>query len=107
MESIIKDLFFGKIKPSEKLTPKDNPEYAALMKQIKGDREYFKTILSADDFTRLDGYEVSNDLIADMQSVEAFTLGFRLGAAIVAEVYQSKDAPPDIWKLLGLDKPHT
>ncbi len=107
MESIIKDLFFGRLKPSEKIMPGDDPEFAALMTQLEGEREYFKGILSEDDFTRLDGYEVSNDLISDMLSAEAFTRGFRLAVTVIAEVYQNRAATPDIWKLLGVDKPNT
>ncbi len=107
MESIIKELFFGRVKPNENLMPGDEPEFAALMKQLDCDREYFKGILSEDDFSRLDGYDVSNDIISDMLSAEAFTRGFRLAVTVIAEVYQNHDAPPDIWKLLGVDKPVT
>lgn len=89
MNSILEQLYFGDIRPDEVIVPK-NPEYRALNKKISISKEYFKNILSENDFKL---FEETFDLSGEscsMHSTEAFIYGFKMGALMMSEVLGGK-----------------
>ncbi|MNE68306.1 hypothetical protein D3C80_1639600 [compost metagenome] len=88
--SILEQLYFGEIRPEEVIVPK-NPEYRALNKKISISKEYFKNILSENDFKL---FEETFDLSGEscsMHSTEAFIYGFKMGALMMGEVLGERE----------------
>lgn len=106
MNSILADLFNGKVMPYENLVPKD-VEFTAMKKQVMDERAYFNGKLSKDDIIRFDRMEEASDTISDMENVESFSRGFRLAAMIFIELLYDKNDLPDVRKLLCIDKTDT
>lgn len=103
MESILTDLFNGKIAPFENLTPND-PEFPSLKQKYLEEKAYFNSKLSEDDLIRHDNLDEMDDIISNMENTEAFIRGFRLASKIMAEVFGGDNELPDILKILSVDK---
>lgn len=89
MTSILEQLYFGEIRPEEVIVPK-NPEYRSLNQKISNSKEYFKSILSENDFKLLEEtFDLSGKSCA-MHSTEAFIYGFKMGALMMGEVVGRK-----------------
>lgn len=75
--SLLEDLYFGKICPSERSLPSD-PKYAEYSKQISELMHILKEKLPLDDFTMIEEAIDLNDMLTSITSASAYTLGFRM-----------------------------
>ncbi|MGG6312876.1 DUF6809 family protein [Paenibacillus macerans] len=90
MPSILEELYAGNILPDEVIVSRD-PNYRPVCRQIYELTEYWRKKLTEDEFCEL---EQLMDLHAQanfMHTTAVFTHGFRLGAAILAEVFAGKE----------------
>ncbi|MEC0254490.1 DUF6809 family protein [Paenibacillus lautus] len=86
MSSFLESLYYGQLNPVEKVASND-PQYGQLSRQISESMDGWKKRLSEDEFREL---EDLLDLYRQVQGLEmaaSFTDGFRLGAAMIIEVY--------------------
>ena len=96
MNSILKDLYEGKIRPHEHVQPKDS-EFQVTNKKIYAEKDYFKSVLSENDYTRLDYLETLYTESGEMETIEAFKRGFEIAMLINSEVYQNTNDFKDIF----------
>ncbi len=89
-KSILHDLFNGKVIPNETIVSK-NPQYTLISDKISAEREFFKGMLSDEDFARLEKVEGMFGDMSSLQDEEAFAFGFRLGAAIMIDVFTGRN----------------
>ena len=104
MESVLADLWNGVIRPKENLSP-NTPEFQDICQKLNNDTAYIKSVLSVEDNRRFDSYEETNDALSNIQNEQAFIRGFRYAALIMIEVYEDKELPPELLKLLNIVKP--
>ncbi len=93
MPTLLESLYYGKLIPSETTVSQD-PEYRQLSRQISESMDSWRSKLSEEDFEEL---EALFDLCQQLQGMElaaSFAQGFRLGAALVFEVYAEGPAYP-------------
>ena len=86
MSTILSALYHGRIHPCEHTDTK-SAKQAAIDDQIEAEHRYFDTKLSPEDGKRLRKME---SLFADSFSfdqADTFCYGFKLGAALMAEVF--------------------
>ncbi|GIO41559.1 DUF6809 family protein [Paenibacillus apis] len=86
MSSLLEQLYFGEIRPEEKIIPK-NPEYKLLNSEISSFKEKLLTSLTEDEVELL---EKIYDLLrksSSIYSTEVFIYGFKMGVQIVTEAY--------------------
>ena len=86
MSSFLESLYYGQLNPVEKVASND-PQYGQLSRQLSESMDGWKKRLSEDEFREL---EDLLDLYRQVQGLEmaaSFTDGFRLGAAMIIEVY--------------------
>ena len=95
MSSLLEQLYFGEIRPEEKIIPK-NPEYKLLNSEISKFKERIKTSLTEDEIELL---ERIYDLLGKSSSIyssEVFIYGFKMGVQIVTEAYTDGNKTSDI-----------
>lgn len=73
MKSILKDFYFGNIRPEE---------------EISDSMQYFKKNLSENDFELLKEMMDLSGQAKAMQAAETFVQGFRMGALTMVEVFE-------------------
>lgn len=88
--SLLEDLYYGKICPSERICSND-PEYSQNSKLISERMHFLKTKLSPEDFTMIEEAMDLNSILISVSSASAYTLGFRMGAAMIIEVLEHKE----------------
>ncbi|OZQ78552.1 DUF6809 family protein [Paenibacillus odorifer] len=88
--SLLEDLYYGKICPSELLCLRD-PEYIQNSKLISEFMDILKVKLSIEDFTMIEQALDLSGMQNSISSASAYTLGFRTGAAMIIEVLEHKD----------------
>lgn len=89
MSSLLEQLYFGEIRPEEKIIPK-NPEYQLLNSEISNFKEKLLTSLTEDEVELL---EKIYDLLGKSSSIystEVFIYGFKMGVQIVTEAYADR-----------------
>lgn len=89
MKSIIEDLYYGKLYPSEQIVPND-PRYRMLNQQISEMMQLWRQKLSEEDFRQL---EAMLDLQGESNSIHnkaTFVQGFKMGASMMIEVLNEK-----------------
>lgn len=89
MSSLLEQLYFGEIRPEEKIIPK-NPEYKLLNSEISNFKEKLLTSLAEDEVELL---EKICDLLGKSSSIystEVFIYGFKMGVQIVTEAYADR-----------------
>ncbi|WP_178023819.1 DUF6809 family protein [uncultured Paenibacillus sp.] len=89
MSSLLEQLYFGEIRPEEKIIPK-NPEYKLLNVEISNFKEKLITSLTEDEVELL---EKIYDLLGKSSSIystEVFIYGFKMGVQIVTEAYADR-----------------
>lgn len=91
MKSVIDALFEGKILPYEQIGVTGDDEYDEVNRNIRGEKEYFKSKLTEQDRQRLDALENLYTQSSYIQDVETFRYGFRLGVLIMVEIFTGKD----------------
>jgi hypothetical protein len=85
MKPILEELFYGHIRPFERIVPQD-PQYRPLNQKISGIKQTLQEKLPAADYQTL---EEMLDLYCDsgvLESAASFEYGFKLGALIMLEV---------------------
>ena len=90
MNPILEELFYGQIRPFERIVPQD-PGYHPLNQQISGIKETLQTKLPADDYQALE--ELLN-LCCDsgvLETCASFGYGFKLGALMMMEVLGGRE----------------
>lgn len=88
-ESILQDLYFGKIRPWERKRV-HTQEYSVLTQKIDDIVVHFKNQLSSEDYAR---FEEMQDLQAQTEiidDVDLFEYGFRLGALMMIDIFDFK-----------------
>jgi Family of unknown function (DUF6809) len=89
MNPILEELFYGHIRPFERIVPQD-PGYRPLNRKISDIKQTLQTKLPAEDYQAL---EELLDLYCDsgvLESAASFGYGFRLGALVMLEVLGGK-----------------
>ena len=82
---ILTDLYYGRIAPWER-RPTRNPEKRGLDRQIEDEKRYFTQKMSLDDCQRFEALENLYTQAGELDQVDAFSFGFRLGAALMQSV---------------------
>ena len=103
MNSILKDLFNGKIFPYDNLIPKD-PDFPKLAKNVNDTENYLRSLLSDKDKSTFEKLIIMRDDLSAMESLEAFSRGFRLAFMLSVDVYHNKDDLSDIQSSSGFAK---
>ncbi|SME96975.1 DUF6809 family protein [Paenibacillus barengoltzii] len=86
MKSIVEDIFYGNLRPEERLVPTD-PDYRPLNKKISDLMQEAKVSFSEKDFAKLEQILDLNGESNSMVIREAFVQGFRIGALVMVEVF--------------------
>lgn len=89
-KSIFEVLYYGKINPFGRKVP-SNPEKEEVESKIQVEKDYFRNELSPDVYERLDRLESLYTEASDMENIDLFTHGFRIGALIMLEVLAEAD----------------
>ena len=88
MSKILQDLYAGRISGWNR-TVQMTPEKTAVNNKIQAEKQYFSTLLSPDDLTRLENLEslyCESHGISDMDTyIHAFKLGVTLMSAVFSE----------------------
>lgn len=85
-KTLLQQLYDGEIYPGEAIWCK-NHEYRELAQKIDNETEYFRKILSPEDWNR---FENLYDMVTDKMSpysYENFLYGFRLGVGMMVETF--------------------
>lgn len=90
MPSILEELYAGNILPYETIVSR-NPNYRPLCRQISAAMENWCKKLSDEEFRELEDLMDLHAEANSMHTAAAFTHGFKLGAAILAEVLADKE----------------
>lgn len=90
MKNILHDLYEGKIRPEEQCVPQSS-YYHELNHQVSDAMLQWKQRLSTEEFDQLQELLDLRRESDALQSQEAFTFGFKLGALVMIDVLQ---APP-------------
>ncbi|MEF2968614.1 hypothetical protein V3851_22595 [Paenibacillus sp. M1] len=89
MPTFLESLYYGKLIPHETTIPQD-PQYRQLSKQISESMDSWKRKLTEEDFTELEALLDLYQQVQGMELAASFSQGFRLGAAMVFEVYAER-----------------
>ena len=103
MNSILEDLFNGKIFPYDNLIPKD-PGFPELAKNINNTENYLRSLLSDMDKATIEKLIIMRDDLSTMENLETFSRGFRLAFMLVVDVYHNKGDSSAIQSLCDLAK---
>lgn len=90
MKSILEALYYGEIRPEEKIVPTD-PEYRRISRKVSEAMEMWKEKLSADDFNQLEAMLDLRGQSESMYATASFTNGFQLGAFMMLEICSAKE----------------
>lgn len=82
---ILTDLYYGRIAPWER-RPTRNPEKRGLDRRIEDERRYFTQKMSLEDRQRFEELENLYTQAGEVEQVDAFSFGFKLGAALMQTV---------------------
>ncbi|NOU78001.1 hypothetical protein GC101_03810 [Paenibacillus sp. LMG 31459] len=88
--SLLEDLYYRKICSSERICSGD-PEYAQNNKVFLEHMYILQARLSPEDFTMIEEAMELTDLQIFISSASAYTLGFKMGAAMIIEVLEDKE----------------
>lgn len=86
---ILESLYYGNLIPYETVIPQD-PKYRQLGRQISEFMDSWRGKLSDEDFRELEALLDLYQQVQGMELAASFTQGFRLGAAMVFEVYAER-----------------
>ncbi|RCX18604.1 hypothetical protein DFP94_106138 [Fontibacillus phaseoli] len=89
MPTLLESLYYGKLIPSESTVPQD-PNYCQLSRQISESMDTWKSKLSEKDFEELESLFDLYQQLQGMELAASFAQGFRLGSALVFEVYADR-----------------
>lgn len=86
MESIIEELYYGNITPSER-SYRRTGEYAHILQLVTRNEEKLTETLTEAQKETFEKFKDSTSDISSMTEVTAFTLGFKLGLRLTAEAF--------------------
>ena len=86
MESIIAELFYGNITPSERSYCKTG-EYAHILQLVTRNEEKLTEMLSEAQKETFEKFKDGTSELSSMTEVTAFTIGFKLGLRLTAEAF--------------------
>ena len=89
-KSIMYDLYYGNLVPSERGCPPD-PNYSLINRKIIALKEHFASILSPEEYKRFDEVE---DLHSQSDTIEAehlFEYAFCMGALMMINIFDFKE----------------
>lgn len=86
MESIIAELFYGDITPSERSYCKTG-EYAHILQLVTRNEEKLTETLSEAQKETFEKFKDGTSELSSMTEVTAFTIGFKLGLRLTAEAF--------------------
>ena len=89
-DSILKALFYGKLKPYERRAAL-SPERVEIESKIRTGKGFFKEILSSNDFQRLEAMEDLYTQASEDDEYLAFSHGFSMGALLMLEISACRD----------------
>ncbi len=90
MESIIEELYYGNITPSER-SYRRTGEYAHILQLITRHEEKLTETLTEAQKETFEKFKDSTSEISSMTEVTAFSLGFKLGLRLTAESFIGSD----------------
>ena len=91
MESIIAELFYGNITPSERSYRKAR-EYAHILQLVTRNEENLTETLTEAQKETFEKFKDGTSELSSMTEVTAFTLGFKLGLQLTAEALISSNS---------------
>lgn len=83
---LLESLYYGHLIPEEQMVPRD-PQYRQLGRELSEVMTAWKEKLSSEEFADLEGLIDLQQKIQGMEMAAAFTYGFKLGTALMIEVY--------------------
>ena len=95
MESIIAEMFYGNITPSERSYRKTG-EYAHILQLVTRNEEELTQTLAEAQRETFEKFKDSTSEISSMTEVTAFTLGFKLGLRLTAEAFIGGDSEQEL-----------
>ncbi|MDO4815198.1 MAG: hypothetical protein Q4A83_01150 [Bacillota bacterium] len=90
MESIIEELYYGNITPSDRSFCRTG-EYAHIMQLVTRNEEKLTEALTEVQKETFGKFKDGTSELSGMTEVTAFTLGFKLGLRLTAEAFISSD----------------
>ena len=95
MESIIAELFYGNITPSERSYRKSG-EHAHILQLVTRNEENLTETLTEAQKETSEKFKDSTSELNGMTEVTAFTLGFKLGLRLTAEAFIGGDGEQEL-----------
>lgn len=95
MESIIEELYYGNITPSERSFRRTG-EYAHILQLITRNEEKLTETLTEAQKETFEKFKDGASEIGSMTEVTAFTLGFKLGLRLTAEAFIGGDSEQEL-----------
>ena len=95
MESIIAELFYGNITPSER-SYRRTGEYAHVLQLVTRNEEELTQTLTEAQKETLEKFKNGTSELSSMAEVTAFTLGFKLGLRLTAEAFIGGDSEQEL-----------
>lgn len=89
---ILKELYFGNIRPSEKAV-KDGTEYKKAQNEVCALEDAFRAELSAEGKKVYDAYMSKRLTLLETDDCDSFIKGYRLGAKLILAVLLDYDTP--------------
>ena len=86
MESIIEELYYGNITPSER-SYRRTGEYAHILELVTRNEEKLTETLTEAQKETFGKFKDNTSEITSMTEITAFTIGFKLGLRLTAEAY--------------------
>ena len=84
--SILEDLWYGNISPMEISHIEGKPEYKEALQLVNSNSDRLKETLTAEQLELLLQYCDSRNVLSNITELDAFKIGFKLGAGLAAEV---------------------
>ena len=95
MESIIGELYYGNITPSERSYRKTG-EYAHILQLVTRNEEELTQTLTEAQKETFEKFKDNTSELSNMTKVTAFTLGFKLGLRLTAETFISGNSEQEL-----------
>ena len=95
MESIIEELYYGNITPSER-SYRRTGEYAHILQLVTRNEEELTEMLTEAQKETFEKFKDGASELNGITEVSAFTLGFKLGLRLTAEAFISGDSDQEL-----------
>ena len=95
MESIIEELYYGNITPSERSFRRTG-EYAHILQLVTRNEEKLTETLTEAQKETFEKFKDSTSEISSRNEVTAFTLGFKLGLRLTAEAFICENSEQEL-----------